>query len=198
MSAAGLRRAGAGGADVTITAMRRRHLRGVLAIEGRVYPRPWSLGLFTSELSLRASRVYVVARAGATVVGYAGLMVVVGEGHVTTVAVDPAWHRAKVGTRLLLALAAQARDRGVTGLTLEVRMSNEAAQALYARFGFVPAGVRRNYYVETNEDAMVMWAHGVDSDAYAERLGELAATVPGTTEAELPVPVAAAEPEAGR
>ncbi len=155
---------------VTIAPMRRRHLRGVLAIEARVYPRPWTLGLFMSELSLRASRIYVVARVRGSVVGYAGLMLVVGEGHVTTLAVDPAWQRAKVGTRLLAALADQARAQGVSALTLEVRMSNLAAQALYARFGFAPGGVRRNYYAETNEDAMVMWAHDVDTDAYAERL----------------------------
>ncbi len=185
MMAARLQRQDAGDPEVTITSMRRRHLRSVLAIEGRVYPRPWTLGLFVSELSLRASRLYLVARVGATVVGYAGLMAVGGEGHVTTVAVDPAWHRAKVGTRLLLALAAHAAARGITGLTLEVRMSNEAAQALYARFGFVPAGVRRNYYIETNEDAMVMWAHGIDTEAYAQRLAELEAALPGATVVDL-------------
>jgi ribosomal-protein-alanine N-acetyltransferase len=164
--------------------MRRRHLRSVLRIESQVYPRPWSLGLFMSELALRSTRVYYVARVGATVVGYAGLMLAGTDGHVTTVAVDPAWHRNKVATRMLLGLCRAGVERGCTGLTLEVRMSNAAAQDLYRRFGFVPAGVRKGYYVETNEDALVMWAHDVDLPAYAERLDAIEAGVPGTTTIE--------------
>src|SRR5215218_8624238 len=105
--------------EVSIVGMRRRHLRSVLRIEGSVYPRPWSLGLFASELAMRGSRAYRVAKVGSTVVGYAGLMHTAGEGHVTTLAVDPAWHRRQVGTRLLLALAHTAREWGCTGLTLE-------------------------------------------------------------------------------
>jgi ribosomal-protein-alanine N-acetyltransferase len=100
---------------------------------------------------------------------------------VTTLAVDPAMHRRGIGTRLLLALAGEAIRRGVTGLTLEVRMSNKPAQELYRKFGFRPAGVRRNYYVETNEDALVMWADDVDDPAYARRLAEIEAELPGVT-----------------
>jgi ribosomal-protein-alanine N-acetyltransferase len=167
--------------EVTIAPMRRRHLRGVLRIEQQVYPRPWSLGLFMSELGYRGSRVYVVARVGATVVGYGGLMLVTDDGHITTLAVDPAWHRNKLGTRLLHALAAEAVARGAQNLTLEVRASNQPAQELYRAFGFAPAGVRKGYYVETNEDAIIMWAHDVDTPGYAERLAALATAVPGTT-----------------
>jgi ribosomal-protein-alanine N-acetyltransferase len=167
--------------EVVVTPMRRRHLRGVLRIEHRVYPRPWSLGLYMSELALPSTRVYLVARVGTSVVGYAGLMTVGEDGHITTVAVDPAWHRRRVGTRLLLALIEQAIGRGVHDITLEVRMSNAAAQTMYRRFGFAPAGVRRGYYVDNAEDAMVMWAHGVDEPAEVERRAALAATVPGRT-----------------
>jgi ribosomal-protein-alanine N-acetyltransferase len=167
--------------EVVVTPMRRRHLRGVLRIEHRVYPRPWSLGLYMSELALPSTRVYLVARVGTTVVGYAGLMMVGEDGHITTVAVDPAWHRRRVGTRLLLALVDQAIGRGVRDITLEVRMSNAAAQTMYRHFGFAPAGVRRGYYVDNAEDAMVMWAHGVDQPAELERRAALAAGVPGRT-----------------
>jgi ribosomal-protein-alanine N-acetyltransferase len=170
--------------EVSLTPMRRRHLRSVLRIEAQVYPRPWSLGLFMSELALRSSRVYVVARVSGGVVGYAGLMFSGSDAHVTTIAVDPEFHRLGVGTRLLLALARSAVARGATGLTLEVRMGNEGAQALYRRFGFVPAGIRKNYYVETNEDALVMWAHDVDHPGYAARLERIEAEVPGTTVVE--------------
>jgi ribosomal-protein-alanine N-acetyltransferase len=173
-----------GAVDVTIGPMRRRHLRAVLRIEQQVYPRPWSLGLFMSELGFRGSRAYVVARVGPTVVGYGGLMLVAEDGHITTLAVDPAWHRQKVGTRLLHTLASVAVERGAQNLTLEVRASNRAAQRLYQAFGFAPAGVRKGYYVETHEDAIVMWANDVDTDEYADRLVALAAAVPGRTRRE--------------
>jgi ribosomal-protein-alanine N-acetyltransferase len=166
---------------VELVAMRRRHLRGVLRIETQVYPRPWSLGLFLSELALRTTRIYIVARVGPSVVGYAGLMLTGSDGHITTIAVDPAWHRRGVGARLLLALSRAGIAAGCTGLTLEVRVSNDAAKALYHRFGYAPAGVRKNYYSETNEDALVMWAHDTDLDAYAERLAAIEAEVPGRT-----------------
>lgn len=166
---------------VHLVAMRRRHLRSVLRIEALVYPRPWTLGLFLSELGLRTTRVYLVARVDGAVVGYAGLMLTADEGHITTVAVDPVWHRHGIASRLLVALARAARERGAEGLTLEVRTSNAGAQALYRRFGFAPAGIRKNYYVETNEDAIIMWAHDVDLPAYGERLDEIETGVRGTT-----------------
>ena len=166
---------------VHLVPMRRRHLRSVLRIEALVYPRPWSLSLFMSELALRSTRAYWVARVDGAVVGYCGLMVTGEDGHVTTLAVDPAMHRRGIGTRLLLALTGEAIRRGVTGLTLEVRMGNKPAQELYRKFGFRPAGVRRNYYVETNEDALVMWADDVDDPAYARRLVAIEAEIPGVT-----------------
>jgi ribosomal-protein-alanine N-acetyltransferase len=170
--------------EVTIGPMRRRHLRSVVRIEQAVYPRPWSMGLFMSELGYRGSRVYIVVRVGSTVVGYGGVMLVGEDGHVTTLAVDPAWHRQRLGTRLLLTLARAAIDRGAEHLTLEVRASNHAAQELYRAFGFAPAGIRKGYYVETKEDAIIMWANDVDTPAYAERLATLDATIPGTTRYE--------------
>jgi ribosomal-protein-alanine N-acetyltransferase len=166
---------------VHIVPMRRRHLRSVLRIEAQVYARPWSLSLFVSEMALRTTRAYYVARVNGLLVGYAGLMVTEDDGHITTLAVDPAWHRRKMGSRLLLVLAGEAIRRGATSLTLEVRVGNEAAQNLYRRFGFQPAGIRKNYYVETNEDALVMWAHDVDRPEYAERLARIADAIPGVT-----------------
>jgi ribosomal-protein-alanine N-acetyltransferase len=169
---------------VHLVPMRRRHLRSVLRIEAQVYPRPWSLSLFMSELALRATRSYYVARVDGVVVGYCGLMMTGDDGHVTTIAVDPAWHRHKVGTRLLLNLARDAARRGARQLTLEVRVGNNGAQELYRQFGFVPAGIRKNYYVETNEDALVMWANDVHTEEYKERLAAIEAAVPGVTSVE--------------
>jgi [ribosomal protein S18]-alanine N-acetyltransferase len=170
--------------DVHLAPMLRRHLHSVLRIEGAVYPKPWSLRLFLSELALGDSRIYRVARVGQTLVGYAGLMVSVGDGHITTVAVDPSWQRHAIGTRLVHTVVSAAVERGCANLTLEVRMSNVGAQALYRRFGFAPAGVRKNYYAEVNEDALVMWAHDVDQPEYAERLERIAAEIPGRTVVE--------------
>jgi ribosomal-protein-alanine N-acetyltransferase len=167
--------------EVVIGPMRRRHLRGVLKIEQQVYPRPWSMGLFMSELGFRTGRVYVVARVGSTVVGYGGAMLVHEDGHITTLAVDPRWHRHKIGTRLLLALSDAAVARGAENLTLEVRITNRPAQELYRQFGFAPAGIRKGYYQETNEDALVMWAHDVHTPEHHQRLEALATTIRGTT-----------------
>jgi ribosomal-protein-alanine N-acetyltransferase len=166
---------------VHIAPMRRRHVRAVLRIEQQVYPRPWSHSLFLSELALRTTRAYFVARIGRDVVGYAGLMMSAEDGHITTIAVDPRWHRQKVGTRLMVVLARTALDRGGQNLTLEVRLSNLAAQHLYRGFGFAPVGVRKNYYQETNEDAIVMWSHGIDGPDYDGLLDSIERSIPGET-----------------
>ncbi|MFN0092652.1 MAG: ribosomal protein S18-alanine N-acetyltransferase [Acidimicrobiales bacterium] len=165
---------------IVISPMRRRHLRSVLRIENQVYPRPWTFGLYLGELALHGSRLYLVARAGqrGPVVGYAGVMMSLEDGHVTTVAVEPTCQRGKIATRLLLVLARGAIAMGAENLTLEVRMSNTGAQALYRRFGFAPAGVRKNYYAEVNEDALIMWAHDVHLPEYRERLARIEAALP--------------------
>ena len=155
---------------LSVAPMRRRHLRAVMRIEAEVYPRPWSLSLFMSELSLRGTRAYHVVRSATTVVGYSGLMLGTEDAHVTTIAVDPEWHRQGIGTLLMLNMARTALEREAANMTLEVRVSNTGAQALYHRFGFVPAGIRKNYYSETNEDALVMWANDIDTPDYAGRL----------------------------
>src|SRR5256884_3800955 len=81
------------GLHVQLVPMRRRHLRSVLRIEAQVYPRPWSLSLFMSEMALRSTRSYMVARVDGIVVGYCGLMLTGDDAHITTIAVDPEWHR---------------------------------------------------------------------------------------------------------
>jgi [ribosomal protein S18]-alanine N-acetyltransferase len=166
---------------VHIAAMRRRHLRSVLNIEAQVYPRPWTMSLFLSELGLRATRSYFVAKVGRDVVGYAGLMVSVDEGHITTIAVDPKWHRNQIGSRLLVSVFREALARGLTALTLEVRVSNQGAQAMYRSFGFGAVGIRKGYYAETNEDALVMWARDLGTPESLERLDAAERGIDGDT-----------------
>jgi ribosomal-protein-alanine N-acetyltransferase len=153
-----------------IEPMKRRHVRSVVAIEDRIFTRPWSAALYYSELAQPSTRRYFVAVVDGEVIGYIGCMLVVGEGHITTVGVAPEWHRRSIGTRLLLHLVRDVRAQGATALTLEVRVTNTGAQELYRRFGFAPAGIRKNYYSDVNEDAIVMWAHDVETDEYAVRL----------------------------
>lgn len=168
-------------APVHLVPMRRRHLRSVLRIESQVYPRPWSLSLFLGELGLRASRYYIVARVEGLVVGYAGLMLSLDEAHVTTIAVDPAWQRHGIGSRLLLNLTRTAVARGARHMTLEVRVSNAPAQQMYRRFGFETEGVRKNYYAESREDALIMWVHGIDTPGQAARLCTIERSLTGPT-----------------
>jgi ribosomal-protein-alanine N-acetyltransferase len=163
---------------IEIVPMRRRHLGPVVDIAARTHPRPWSRDLFVGELDLVASRAYVVAAEGRDVLGYAGIMLAADEAHVTTIAVDPDAQRRAIGMRLMLALARMALARHATAMTLEVRVSNRAAQELYRRFGFASVGARTGYYQDNGEDALVMWARDIDApeyrallDTYTERYG---------------------------
>jgi ribosomal-protein-alanine N-acetyltransferase len=158
--------------------MRRRHLRGVMAIERQVYPRPWSPNLFLSEMSESRNRCYLVARMDREVVGYAGMICYGDEAHVTNIAVDPMHHRHKIASRLLHDIIRQAVEMGAQAVSLEVRVTNWGAQRLYGRFGFRPVGVRKNYYQEINEDALIMWLDDIRGVAYDRKLRELMDQLP--------------------
>jgi [ribosomal protein S18]-alanine N-acetyltransferase len=153
-----------------ISHMRRRDVWAVTRIEALVYPRPWSKSLFLSELGQGSTRRYIVAKLNGHLVGYAGMMFAPGEAHVTNIAVHPEWHGHKIGSRLLVTLITEALARGANLLSLEVRVSNRAAQRMYEKFGFVISGTRKGYYVETNEDAFVMTVEGALTTAYRQRL----------------------------
>src|SRR5919109_437341 len=160
-------------ADLEIVRMRRRHLKGVMAIERQVYPRPWSPNLFLSEMTEMRNRTYLVAKLGREVVGYGGIMCYGDEAHVTTIAVDPSHQRKKIGTRLMYELIQDALRLGATAVSLEVRGSNWGAQRMYSRFGFRPVGIRKGYYQETNEDAVVMWTDDIRGPEYDRLLGRI-------------------------
>ena len=171
---------------IDITPMRRRHLSAVIAIEKQVYPRPWSRTLLLGELDLKTSRDYVVARDGRRIIGYAGVMLVGDEGHVTTIAVDPNMQRRAIGMRLMLALAKSALEREANSMTLEVRASNRAAQRLYQRFGFVSVGARKGYYQDNAEDAFIMWVRDMDGPEYGDLLSQYSTRFASNTRFDLP------------
>ena len=156
-----------------ITCARRMETADIPAValmERAVFPDPWSANAFREEL-VAAGRRYLVVEEGGEIVGYGGVMVVGEDTHVTTLAVAPEERGRGLGTRLMLALAEEALAAGSSHLTLEVRVSNEAAQRLYHRFGFETVGLRRHYY--RDEDALIMWALDADSADYARRLAEI-------------------------
>lgn len=144
------------------------------ALEEQVYSQAWSRQVFVDELE-QPTRRYVVSEVDDVLAGYGGVMVVGDEAHITTVVVDPTYRQSRVGTRLMLALIDHALAAGAGSLTLEVRASNEAAQALYRRFGMAPVGVRKQYY--RDEDALIMWVHDIDGPEYGRRLDAIRGTV---------------------
>jgi ribosomal-protein-alanine N-acetyltransferase len=142
----------------------------VLELERDTFPQPWSEGIFRDELSL-ADRVYVLAERDGEMVGFAGLMLVEEDAHVTTLAVRSEAREGGLGTRLMLELVRAGLEKGARNLTLEVRATNEGAQRLYSRFGMAAVGVRKHYY--RDDDAVVMWATDIDQPDYAARLEEI-------------------------
>lgn len=157
--------------ELTTEPMRRRHLRRIMQIEEQVYPRPWTHRTFVSELAnmRHGDRHYIVAYVDDVLVGYGGLMFSGDDAHITNIAVDPEWQKRGVATEIMIDLSLEAHARGCEALTLEVRHTNTAAQELYRRFGFVPAGIRRKYY-ENRDDAIIMWCHGVNTTEFLDRV----------------------------
>ena len=160
--------------NLVIVPMRRAHIRKIMPIEQQVYPRPWTAQVFVEELEQVRSgkRHYLVGTISDELVGYGGLLYVENDAHVTNLAVHPMWRSRGIATELMLDLAWEANRRGCEAMTLEVRHTNVAAQLLYRRFGFVPAGVRKKYY-ENRDDAIVMWCAGVQQPEFAERLRKI-------------------------
>lgn len=154
----------------TIRRMETADIAAVSAMERVVFTDPWSENAFHEELAA-SSRRYLVAEEGGAIAGYGGLLVVGEDTHIVTLAVAPGDRGRGLGTRLMVALVEEALAAGSSHLTLEVRVSNEAAQRLYHRFGFETVGLRRHYY--RDEDALIMWAMDIDSADYGRRLAEI-------------------------
>ena len=102
------------------------------------------------------------------VVGYAGLWLMVDEAHITAIAVAPPYRGFGIGELMMLSMADIAREIGAQYLTLEVRVSNTIAQNLYRKYGFKDTGVRRRYYSDNNEDALIMWSDPLESPGFIQ------------------------------
>ncbi|MBW3666308.1 MAG: ribosomal protein S18-alanine N-acetyltransferase [Actinobacteria bacterium] len=128
----------------------------------------WTEGIFHDELAAD-DRLYLVCESGGELAGFAGVMVVGEEAHVTNLLIAPERRRQGIATRLLKGLVEASLERGARHLTLEVRSTNHAARALYGRLGLAPVGVRKGYYGD--DDALILWAHDIGRSEFMERLG---------------------------
>lgn len=130
---------------------------GVLAIEEQSFTTPWSREAFESEMTENDLAHYLVVTYGKRLIAYAGAWLILDEAHVTNVAVLPKYRGQGIGKLLLTALTTYLKAKGADRMTLEVRKSNEVAKKLYKQFGFKAKGLRKQYYSDTHEDAIIMW-----------------------------------------
>ena len=149
--------------ETVVREMRVADMANVLGIERDTYPVPWSRAMFLAELG-RRNGLGLVAMEGPDVVGYLMAAEQAGVWHVLNVSVRRPQRGRGVGEALLRALLERAEPQAPSGFTLEVRVSNDPAIRLYRRMGFLDHGVRRGYYSDNGEDALVMWRGGTPED----------------------------------
>lgn len=138
------------------------YLPAILEIENKVHGAPWSEKSFRNEID-HPYGVFRVALLKGEVVGYAGLWLLVDESHVTTVAVHPNYRRQGIGRKLTIEILLIAKERQISAATLEVRAGNQAAITMYEKLGFESVAVRKKYYPDNQEDAIVMWLYGLQA-----------------------------------
>ena len=141
---------------VDIRRLRMQDLNTIEEIERRSYPTPWSRSMFAGELAKPAS-ICLGAFEGDRLAGYMIISRYVDAWHVMNIAVEPEFRRRGIATALLEKLFELTEDESRRGYTLEVRVSNDAAIKLYERLGFRSRGIRRGYYTDNREDALIMW-----------------------------------------
>ena len=142
-------------------------------IERASFPVPWPDYAFRQEIETNRLAHYLVVRAAGEAVAYGGLWMMVDEAHITTFAVLPQWRRHGVGGRLMVELMRTAINLKARVTTLEVRLSNAPARALYQQFGFRPVGVRPRYYSDNGEDALIMTTEPLSDPSMVDRLAAL-------------------------
>lgn len=142
--------------NLTIEEMKENDIDGVFEVEKNCFEDYWSKDSFKKELSNNLAK-YLVAKIDNKVVGYVGIWFVVDEGHITNVAVHEDYRGQKIGDHLIKELVQVCKNNKIISMTLEVRASNVVAQNLYKKYGFKMAGIRKEYYSNNKEDAIIMW-----------------------------------------
>jgi len=142
--------------ECTVRRMTLADLDAVAAIEAATFPTPWSREAFQQELERNVAARYLVAEKDGAVIGYAGAWIILDESHITNIAVDEAQRGFGYGRQLTAGLMQYLANLGAAYATLEVRKSNLRAQNLYKSLGFIQLGVRKRYYEDNQEDAILM------------------------------------------
>ena len=144
---------------VTIRLMEERDLDAIMEVEKQCFTVPWSREAFYNELHQNRFAHYLILEEDDNVIGYCGAWLVVDEAHITNIAVLPAYQGRGLGKVLLSSMIEECKLRAIERMTLEVRESNLVAQSLYKKLGFVEGAIRKNYYSDNQEDAIVMWVN---------------------------------------
>ena len=144
-------------ADLIIRRGEERDIAAIEELEKQCFATPWSYESLKYDITENNRALYLVAEIEEEIVGYVGIWKIVDEGHITNVAVSPAHRRKHIASALLEALFRVTERAGISGCTLEVRAGNEGAIKLYSAFGFKEAGLRKGYYEDNGEDAIIMW-----------------------------------------
>lgn len=131
----------------------------IVKIEQACFPNPWKRESFENELRLNKFALYIVIEDDKEVFGYCGVWVIIDEAHITNIALLPHYRGKKYGEALLRKVMELAKFNGAKTMTLEVRVSNHIAQSLYRKLGFQEGAIRKNYYEDNQEDAIVMWVN---------------------------------------
>jgi len=151
-------------AELVIRRAEAKDVETIETLEQLCFSQPWSYESIYQDIVENDKAVYIVAETEGQVIGYAGLWIIVDEGHITNVAVSPDYRRNSVGNTIITALLQVTEDMGVKRHTLEVRKSNQAAINLYEKQGFIEAGERKGYYEDNGEDALIMWRESEDEE----------------------------------
>lgn len=141
---------------IQIRRMTTKDVPVVVRIENEIFSEPWSADSFRIGLETK-NDIYLVAEEDGEILGYCGLWGVIDEGQITNVAVAPGHRRRGVAEKMLRELMQQAAEADFTEFTLEVRVSNAPAIALYHKLGFHDEGIRKDFYAKPREDAIIMW-----------------------------------------
>jgi len=150
--------------DLEIDTMKMDDLDYVMEIEESAFSMPWSRWMFERELLYKEDSHFLVLRCGAVIIGYIGFWMVEYEAHIVTIAVRRDFQRRGIGGILIASALDLAVSLGADRATLEVRVTNLAAQKLYYKFGFEIVAIRRRFYSDTGEDAYVMWLRDLEDN----------------------------------
>lgn len=142
---------------IQILKMTKEHIKDVHKIEEDSFSIPWSEKAFYDELTKNKMAIYIVAKKDNEIIGYGGMWHVINEGHITNVAVKKEYRGKGVGSKIIGAFIDIAKEKEMIGITLEVRVSNHIAKNLYKKNGFIMEGIRKEYYEDNKEDAIIMW-----------------------------------------